>query len=293
MEEYIVLYNPNSGGGKGLLIAKEIEKLMGDCKITYTDMTALSNFKDYFETCKNITGVILTGGDGTLNSFINSVDCDNLKTPIYFYASGSGNDFARDIKLKKKTKPIVINNYLKNLPTANIKGKDYKFINCIGSGMDGYCCYEVERLRKLRKKRANYTLVAIKALLYAYKPGTIEVTVDGEKHTFKNAWLVPTMNGRYFGGGFMAAPKQDRQNTEHTVSLVAMASKNIFYIITAFLLLFKGKHTIMKKIITTFEGHEISVKLDRKAPLQIDGETILDVSEYTVSAKKNVTQTVE
>ena len=27
MEEYIVLYNPNSGGGKGFLIAKELERI--------------------------------------------------------------------------------------------------------------------------------------------------------------------------------------------------------------------------------------------------------------------------
>ena len=40
----------------------------------------------------NITDIILTGGDGTLNSFINKADCDNLKQKLYFYASGSGND---------------------------------------------------------------------------------------------------------------------------------------------------------------------------------------------------------
>lgn len=292
MEEYIVLYNPTSGGGKGLAIAKKTQKFMPDCSFSYQDITKILDFDDFLNQNQQKAGVILTGGDGTLNHFINSIDCENLKTNIYFFASGSGNDFARDIKLKKLSKPLLINQYLKDLPTANIKGKEYKFVNSVGAGMDGYCCCEVERLRKLNKKRANYIYVAIKALLYAYRPGNIEVTVDGVTHTFKNAWLAPTMNGRYFGGGFMAAPNQDRLNKEHTISVVAMASKNIFYIIAAFLLLLMGKATIMKKVIKVITGHEVSIKLDREAPLEVDGETILGVKEYSVSTKKKVKQII-
>ena len=94
------------------------------------------------------------------------------------------------------------------------------------------------------------------------------------------------MNGRYFGGGFMAAPKQDRLNAEHSLSVVAMHSKNILKIIIAFLLIMFGKHTIMKSMITVITGHNVSVKLDRKATLQIDGETVPDISEYTVTSAK-------
>lgn len=287
MEQYIVLYNPRSGNGKGLKIAYEIAPLMGNAKLEYRDMTLLKDFDTFVGDLPENTGIILTGGDGTLNSFINKVDCDSLKHKVYFYASGSGNDFARDIGLKKQTEPVCIDKYLKNLPCVSVNGKEYKFINCVGSGMDGYCCHEVERLRKASKKRANYTLVAIKALLYAYRPSTAEVEVDGVKHKFKNMWLVPTMNGKYFGGGFMAAPKQDRLDKSHSISIVAMHSKNIFQIILAFLLIFKGKHTILKNMITVIEGHNVSVKLDRAAPLQIDGETIPNVSEYRVRTAKD------
>lgn len=286
MTEFTVLYNPNSGGGKGLSIAKEIEQLMGNNNYSYMDITAIDDFDSFMSALSPNMNIILTGGDGTLNSFINKIGQDEIKNNIYFYASGSGNDFARDINLKKRTRPIIINDYIKDLPVANIGGKEYKFINCVGSGMDGYCCGEVERLRALSKKRGNYLYAAIKALVYAYKPCTVDVTVDGKEFTFKNTWLVPTMNGRYFGGGFMAAPKQDRLNNEKTLSVVAMHSKNILKIIIAFLLILFGKHTIMKSMITVIEGHNISVKLDRKATLQIDGETIPEISEYTIMSAK-------
>ncbi|MBR5223681.1 MAG: diacylglycerol kinase family protein [Clostridia bacterium] len=286
MENYVILYNPHSGGGKGLNIAKEIEPLMGEHNYVYQDMTAINDYDEFLNQLPIGTDIILTGGDGTLNSFINNTDCDNLKQKLYFYASGSGNDFARDIKYPKRTKPLCINDYIKNLPTANINGKVYKFINCVGSGMDGYCCAEVERLRALGKKRANYTFVAIKALLGAYKPCDATVTVDGVTKTYKYSWLTPTMNGRFFGGGFMAAPNQDRLNEDKKLTTVAMHSNNFFHIVVAFLRLMKGTHTKMKFMIDVNEGFEISVKLSKPAPLQLDGEVIGNVTEYTVHSAK-------
>lgn len=288
MENYIILYNPYSGGGKGLDIAKEIEPLMGEHNYIYKDMTKINDFDSFLNQLPPGTDIILTGGDGTLNSFINKIDCDNLKQKLYFYASGSGNDFARDIKYPKRTKPLLINDYIKNLPTVNIEGKIYKFINCVGSGMDGYCCAEVERLRSLGKKRANYTLVAIKALLGAYKPCDATVTIDGVTKTYKHTWLVPTMNGRYFGGGFMAAPNQNRLNDEHSLTAVSMHSRNFFKIVIAFLRLMRGTHIKMKSMIDVIEGHEIIVKLSKPAPLQLDGEIIGEFTEYTVHSAKSI-----
>jgi diacylglycerol kinase family enzyme len=284
--KYAILYNPHSCGEKGLKIAKEIEKLMGDHSYSYIDLTSIDSLGEFIDNLSPDTDVILTGGDGSLNSFVNTVQNPNRN--IYFYASGSGNDFARDINFKKRTTPICINEYIRNLPTATIDGKEYKFINCVGSGMDGYCCGEVERLRALNKRRANYLYAAIKALIYAYRPCTAHVIADGKEYTFKNAWLVPIMNGRYFGGGFMSAPDQNRLNPNKTLSLVAMYSRNFFKIVTAFLLLMKGKHVKLKSMITIIEGHEFKIKLDRPATLELDGETIPNISEYTVSSTKKV-----
>ncbi len=283
--KYAIFYNPYSCGGNGLKIAKKIEKLMGDNNYTYYNILSKTPLNTVINSLPENTNVIITGGDGTLNSFVNQIENVESRN-FYFYASGSGNDFARDIGYKKYTKPILINEYIKTLPTANINGKTYKFLNCIGSGMDGYCCAEVERLRKISKRRGNYLMAAIKALLYAYKPCDAYVIADGKEYIFKNTWLVPTMNGRFFGGGFMAAPNQDRLNSDKTLSLIAMHSKNFFKIVIAFLLIMKGKHTILKSMITIIEGHEFSVKLSKSAFLQIDGETIPDVKEYTVSSAK-------
>jgi hypothetical protein len=39
-------------------------------------------------------------------------------------------------------------------------------------------------------------------------------------------------------------------------------------------------------MITVIEGHEFSVKLDRSATLQLDGETIPNITEYKVFSAK-------
>lgn len=281
---YAIFYNPNSCGGKGLLIAKEIEKLLGENSYTYYDILSPEPLNTVIARLPANTDIIITGGDGTLNGFVNKID--DFSRNYYFYASGSGNDFARDINFKKRTKPICINKYIKHLPTAVINGTVYKFLNCIGSGMDGYCCGEVERQRKISKWRGSYVIAAVKALLYAYRPCDVHFTADGKSYFYKNTWLIPTMNGRFFGGGFMVAPNQDRLNPESTLSLVAIHTKNIFKIIPAFFLIMKGKHLGLKSMVHVIKGHSFSIKLSKPATLEIDGETIRNVSEYSVYSAK-------
>ena len=53
----------------------------------------------------------------------------------------------------------------------------------------------------------------------------------------------------------------------------------------AFPSIFKGEH-VNKKMVDIIVGKEINVKFDRPVALQIDGETVLNVSEYTVRSAK-------
>lgn len=44
--------------------------------------------------------------------------------------------------------------------------------------------------------------------------------------------------------------------------------------------IFKGKHIAHKKYVDELKGEKIKVQFDRPCALQIDGETILNVTEY-------------
>jgi len=229
--------------------------------------------------------VVLCGGDGTLNRFANAADGIDVACEILYYPAGSGNDFANDIGIAPHDKPISIKQYLQDLPTVCVKGKTYRFINNVGFGIDGYCCEVGDQCKAKSNKPVNYTAIAIKGLLFHYKPTNATVVIDGETHTYKKVWLAPTMKGRYYGGGMIATPAQDRSAPDRKLSLMVFHGSGKLQTLMIFPSIFKGEHIKKEKFVTVHTGYDISVTFDRPTALQIDGETILGVTEYKASAK--------
>lgn len=64
--------------------------------------------------------------------------------------------------------------------------------------------------KKSNGKPVNYTSIAIKGLLYDFKPTDATVIIDGKETRYKKVWIAPTMHGRFYGGGMIAAPDQRR-----------------------------------------------------------------------------------
>ena len=280
---HYVLYNPLAGGGCAKERIDELVKSLGeDAKLC--NLTEIESYADFLSTLSPEDVIILAGGDGTINRFVN--DTENIEIPneVLYFASGTGNDFLRDIEGATADRPFRINEYIKNLPVAEINGKKYRFINGIGFGIDGYCCEEGDRLRAKSDKPVNYTSIAIKGLLFHFKPVTATVCVDGVEIVYKKVWIAPTMNGRYYGGGIMPTPAQDRLRDDGKVSLMIFHGTGRLRTLMIFPTLFKGEHLKYDKAIAIHEGKEISVRFDRPTPLQVDGETIVGVTEYKVSA---------
>ena len=286
MAKYNVLYNPLAGNGKGENAAKKLKELLNGDELTFTDMTKVSDYRALFASMPEDERVIVSGGDGTLNRFINDTEEVVFANPVYYYATGSGNDFLKDIGGNVGDKPVCIDKYLKALPTVDVKGKSYRFINGIGYGIDGYCCEVGDKLRETSDKPINYAGIAIKGLLFHYHPTSATVIVDGVEHKYKKVWLAPTMNGRYYGGGMIPTPKQDRLNKEHTVSVMVYYGSGKIRSLAVFPSIFKGEHVNQKEMVEVLSGKEITVRFDSPAALQVDGETIIGVTEYSVRTGK-------
>ena len=176
--------------------------------------------------------------------------------------------------------------YLKDLPVVFVNGKECRFINGIGYGIDGYCCEVADQIRASgNTDPINYSGIAIKGLLGKFDPRNAHAVVDGKEYDFKGVWIAPTMKGRYYGGGLMAAPAQDRLDPDGKVSLVIMGGAGRIPTLLAFSGVSKGTH-VKKKMVTVLTGKEITVSCDTPCALQIDGETVLNVKEYSVKAGK-------
>ena len=280
-----VLINPLSNNGKGGLAEAELRELFTGKELTFFDVT---KYKSAAEICQKIGAddeIIVAGGDGTLTHFVNDVYEMNLTQKISLYFCGSGNDFMNDVKerVSIQNKMIPLNEFMKSLPKVTVNGETRYFINGIGFGIDGYCCEEGDKVRASSDKPVNYTSIAIKGLLGKYKPRNATVTVDGVAKTYKRVWLAPSMLGRFYGGGMMVAPAQDRLNKEKTLTNVIWSNTGKISTLMKFPNIFKGEHVKYTKSIDIRTGHSIQVEFDKPCALQIDGETVLNVKSYSVS----------
>ncbi len=276
MGKYYILFNPHAGNGQAMSKAQELAAKL-EAQDSIYDMTSVSSYKDLITDGE--AEVILLGGDGTLNRFINDTYDLNLPNKIYICPIGSGNDFLRDLGMENATDPVEITKYIKNLPVCEIEGKRQYFINGVGYGIDGYCC-EVGDIQKAKNvKKINYTSIAIKGLLFHFKPTRAKITVDGVEHNFKRVWLAPCMNGRFYGGGMMPTPEQDRLNEARDISVMVYHGLGKLGALMLFPKIFTGDHVKKTKKISILKGQEIVIEYARPSSAQIDGETVLNVTK--------------
>ena len=274
-----VLYNFHAGHGTD-------EEKLAKLNAAYpngaalTDITKIESYEAFFGGLSPEDTVILCGGDGTLNRFVNDTAGLDIKNEIFYRALGTGNDFLKDIEADEDS-DIALSKYIKHLPTVEIDGKTYRFLNNVGFGIDGYCCEVGDAMKAAGKTDINYTSIAIGGLLFHFKPKNAVVTVDGVRHEYKKVWIAPTMNGRYYGGGMMPTPEQNRLSEDGELSVMIWHGAGKFKTLLAFPSLFKGEHLQHDKMVELLHGSEITVEFDAPCALQIDGETILGVTKYT------------
>ncbi len=279
------LFNSLADNGSG---KKNAEKArINDEEYIFKNLTELPD-QQLTDIIADKNEIVIAGGDGTLNRFVNFLGGQLPQKNIYYYPTGCGNDFMKDIEKEVHSLPVLLNRYIENLPLVKVKGREHRFINGIGYGIDGYCCEIADRIKAKSSKPINYTAIALKGLLYDFKPVTARVCVDGKEKVYENVWLAPTMNGRYYGGGMMIAPRQARLNKEGTLTTVVVSSKSRLKLLLAFPLIFKGGHAERKDIAQMYTGREVHVEFDRPTALQIDGETVTGVTEYTVTHNNHI-----
>lgn len=275
-----ILYNPKSSEGTARKYVNEaVEKFSGE-KIETKSVTDIESYKKFFSSIDKEDKVVLLGGDGTINYLVNEMKGEKIENELFLFMAGTGNDFLRDIydKVPEEGTLLQLNEYIEDLPTVTVNGKDYLFINGIGYGLDGKCCTIAEQQREKGKTDINYTNISIKLLLFSYKPTTATVIVDGEEFKYENVWISPIMNGRYYGGGMKVTPGQDRKS--NVLSTCIFSGKSRIKTLMNFPKIFEGEHVNLKGA-AVHSGHEITIKLDRPEDIQIDGELIKNISEIT------------
>lgn len=291
--KYCILYNPLSGNGGAKERAEALKNKFGESVAYAINMTEIEDYSEVLSKYGKDDVIVICGGDGTLNRFANDTADLDIEADILYSATGTGNDFLVDLGVDKDADPFSVKKYLRNLPSVTVGGKTCLFMNGIGFGIDGYCCEEGDRLKaQAPEKPVNYSAIAVKGVLGKYKPKNAKVTVDGVEYTYKKIWIAATMHGRFYGGGMMCAPDQDRLGEDRQNTLVVWHGSGKLATLMTFPSIFKGEHVKKTKMIAVHKGHEITVEFNEPCALQIDGETVLGVTSYTVKSAAMVEEKV-
>lgn len=283
MSRMYILYNPLSNSGKGKQeVEQKMKELAGDK--TFVDIRSIENMEEFFDSVDMQDQIVVSGGDGTLHHFINDASPKVLEHTVFFYPSGSGNDFCNDIEYEKSQGLLKLNPYLTHLPEVEIHGMRHRFLNNVAAGIDGYVCEKADEQRKKGVRKINYTTIALKGLLREYQPCRVTVYLDEEVLEFEHVWMAPTMKGRFVGGGMMITPMQNRMDEQGSLTLAVVHEKNRWKLLSIFPKIFRGGHTKYTKVISFYQVKHVRVAFEHPVSVQMDGETFLNVKEYEVWA---------
>ena len=285
---YAFIVNPNSRSGLGQKIWMELEKILKEKNIEYqVYFTKRPGHASELATqvCDtDADTLVVLGGDGTIGEVVEGIR-DLTKLTLAYIPIGSGNDFARSMKITKNPKEALL--HILN-PT------DYAYINVgllktpklnrryavsSGIGFDADVCYHNNLSSKLKRflnkcklGKLSYTAIALHLLLTS-KPKAMSVTLDDrETIIFPKVYFVAAMNQRYEGGGFEFCPKADPKDNLLDIIVVSGLSK--FKILCLLPTAYKGKHTRFKGIYT-YQCKNATIESVQVLPVHTDGEADL------------------
>lgn len=289
---YIVIVNPFAGSGKAMKVFEQVRQSPAykkvECRafITQHEGHAEALAQQVAEIYKErIICMIAIGGDGTIHEVLNGLK-HHPSVPIAFIPGGSGNDFGKATLLKKG--PIELfedivgseENYSEY--RVGTYQTDYRktnnkriFANSIGFGFDGEIV-KVANHSILKKWLNHYNIgfliycIALLKTLGSFQPKAIELTVDGEKRTLENVWMVTIGIHGYYGGGMRILPNARMQSSQ--LALLVLHDISKWKVLVMFVSVFWGGHVRFKEV-EVLTGSTISVKSEEKLSYHVDGES--------------------
>lgn len=255
-----IICNPLAGVGKAAILAERIVKELLQKQISYI------LFKENWpEDFNDFTDVWISGGDGTLNYFINHYP--EIKLPLVIFKGGTGNDFhwllygnktldeQLNIALHESQKPIDMG-----------KCNNRYFINGVGIGFEG----EVAKALTGKKKRPGQTsfLITILKKIFTYRSQQYKIT-SFEKNSTGKKLLLDISNGCRAGGGFHVTPEAKANDGLFDVVIAKPLNplKRLLYLPQ----IEKGKH-LGKEYIQHFRTKQITIESDSVIQYHLDGE---------------------
>jgi len=256
-----IVTNTLAGNGKAIKLAGEIQIILNEKNISSQIFTE----KEWGDSINNYDQVWITGGDGTVNYFVNRYY--NIKKPLCIFNGGTGNDFYA-ILYGNTTLEKQVDLILKSKPRPIDAGKcnERYFLNGVGIGFEGAVAKSLQGVKKFGGKTSF--LISILKHIFFYKEQVY--SIRSTERTIEDKFLMISIaNGTRYGGGFYVAPLAKPDDGLFDANLVKKLSplKRLRYLP----IIEKGKHLSLP-FIEYFNTKKITITSKQMIQAHLDGE---------------------
>lgn len=278
---HVFVINPAAGKGKALdWVNPKIEALskqpgfVYDIHVTAGPYEAIGYVREYaqrYASSGETLRFYACGGDGTVYEVVNGM-WDMPNTEFTAVPLGSGNDFIRLFGERGDFLDMenVVNG--QSVLLDLIRCGDQIAINQCSMGFDAEVCARQSFYKRLPLVSGEGAYIVAIFERFIKKVGhNFQIEIDGETIENGTTLLCVAGNSRWYGGGFMAAPRA--MPNDGLLDFV-MVTKNgsRFKLLPLFMKLRNGQHLDLP--ITQFKrGKTMTIRSESPAAVNIDGET--------------------
>ncbi len=241
--------------------------------------------------------VVIFGGDGTIHRHLPKLVA--LGLPVLVVPCGSGNDFARALKLRSVRdslaawRPFAAGEH--NVHTIDLgiireigevkslaggAPAPHYFCCVAGAGIDTEIARRCNALPKWFRAHGGYALCAPREFI-RFVPFPMRISLDGKDSTAKPTILAAFANASAYGGGMKIAPQAQLDDGKLDVCIVRRMSP--FRLFCLFPTVFFGKHLGFREV--EYAQTE-SGRIETELPLDVyaDGEYVCQTPvEFSVA----------
>ena len=250
--------------------------------------------------------ILIFGGDGTVHRHL--AQLVKLRLPVLVVPCGSGNDFARALRLRSRKDSLVAWRKFESgnatvrvidlgvitsstLPAGEAPAPHKHYFCCVGGvGLDGEVSRRANQLPRWLRGHGGY-VVSLPAALFRFAPASMKIRTSSEHHpeTFversaKPTVLVAIANTPVYGGGMKIAPGAQMDDGQLDICIVSDINK--FKLLCLFPIVYFGKHLRMEEVEYLQAGR---IKIETEKPLDVyaDGEYVCQ-TPIEVSVAKGI-----
>ena len=238
--------------------------------------------------------ILIFGGDGTIHRHLPALV--RLKLPVLIVPSGSGNDFARALKLRSMRDSLRVWRDFESgklsarpvdlgviVPFASPERTHY-FCCVAGCGLDSAAARSANRMPRWLRGHGGYALALLPLLLKLPAVSMRLEQINGADHTEagKLTLLAAFGNTQFYGDGMRIAPQADFADGKLDVCRISKLS--LLKLLSLFPTVYFGRHLLVPEVEYS-RTERVHVQTETPIEIYADGEYVCETpAEISVAA---------